>query len=335
MIAPASLLGFGLAFAVVSWGASLVVGVIILAAQRRLRRGGPALARRAAELALVTPPIGSAVVALVLMGRSLLSAWRGETDHCLYAHDHAHLCLVHGSTWSNMPDAIIVLAAFGAVLVGGLTLSVVRLWTAARAVKRLVGVSKPLETRLEASSAPVFLVPGDGGFCFVAGTWSPRILVSAGAWERLDAGERRAMLAHEMAHIDQRDLRTRALLGVASLFGASFVAGRLLAIWSAATERLCDQRAARMAGAEQVASALVKLLRAGTPTDARVVAAFTEGPEEVVARIEALLSDGPSGRTSSRRLVACVAGVAVVAVAAAIVFAGPLHHAIETLLGVL
>jgi beta-lactamase regulating signal transducer with metallopeptidase domain len=137
---------------------------------------------------------------------------------------------------------------------------------------------------------------GDGT-AFVAGVISPVLCVPLALWRRLGAAERRAMLAHEMAHVRRRDpLRLRVLSFLVDVLWPAlplrWTATRLSEAW----ELQADERAVQD-GATR--TALAKSL---------VAASTSPAPSGVLA------FGGPHGSTV-RRLVALRRRTGVVALA--------------------
>lgn len=316
-MSAASLIGFGVVFLVVCGTSSGVLAVLV----PKLGRRGPAVERRMAELAAAVPlALATAVVAILAL-ESVLGV-----DHCDAHGHHAHLCLRHGMIWAQRPWAVALVAAGGAVV-------------AARAVVLLVGNLRGRLTvsRLRATvpgDARVQLVPSERVFCFVAGLRTPTIYVSTAARAALAADEWEAMLAHEHSHVTHRDLLHRLGLELLLVFAAPLAGIVIRERWDAATERLRDADAADRAGPEAVASALVHMARAQALPRLGAVAAFTPtGAQLLATRVAALLDGAPRGESRARRLgrVALAASVGVVTLS--LVFAEPLHHVLETLLG--
>jgi Zn-dependent protease with chaperone function len=334
VIDPRGLIGFAVAFLAIAWALSLVAGAAFFAARPWLRRQGPGAERGGAGLALIGPPVLGAGVVAVLIGHSALGPTLGLVDHCP-AHDHhLHLCLFHGASWSVVGWAVGLvagLALWTAVLVSH---RAVRLALARWRLARIAASS----VRLSGEHRDVLLAPARTAFCFVAGLRRPRIFVSTAAWQRLGEDERRAMIEHERAHAAQGDLWRRTLLGLVAMSSPSPLAIRLLAVWDAATERLCDRRAATVVGdPSPLARALVSMARSRPPAPAVAhggLASFApKGASEVVERVEALLAEGGDGARVARDL----GRAALVALAAALIvtafLSGPIHHGIESLLG--
>jgi Zn-dependent protease with chaperone function len=104
--------------------------------------------------------------------------------------------------------------------------------------------------------------PVPGLFC--AGVRHPAIYITRGAVDLLDAGELRAALAHELAHLGRRDPeRSWVMLGLRCLMGWNPPFQVLARALARDAERLADERGVEL-GADRLAlaSALLKLHRA-------------------------------------------------------------------------
>jgi hypothetical protein len=177
------------------------------------------------------------------------------------------------------------------------------------------------------------LVPLDETVVFTAGALSPTVVISRGAWERLDNDERRAAVAHEIAHVANGDLWRRAALGLASCFGFPGLAAGALRLWDLAAERICDRAAALAVGRSSiVASAIVSLARGSAGRNESAIARFVSGCH-VTARVHALLDGEPDGAQDARWIgrLFCAAGLGLTVLAA--IFSDGLHHFFETILG--
>lgn len=313
-----SLVGFGVVFLLVCAITSCVLASLV----PKLARRGPSVERRLAALAALLPLVLAGAVVLILALQSMVGI-----DHCDTHGHHAHLCLQHGMLWAERPWAIAVVAAGLAIV-------------AARGIALFASNvrGRVLVARLRAQlpdGARVQLVPSERVFCFVAGLRRPTIYVSTAARETLAPDEWEAMLAHELSHVTHRDLLHRLVLEVLLLFSAPLAGIVIRERWDAATERLRDADAAERTSSEAVASALVRMARAqALPRRLGAVAAFTAtGAQLLATRVESLLEGAPLGEGNARQLARVVVGSTVATIALALVFAEPLHHALETLLG--
>lgn len=295
-----------------SLAGAAAVAVAILC--ERLRRAGPATERSAAAWALVAPVALTAAVVAVLAIRG-----SGRIDHCIGHTHHAHLCLVHGAAWLQRPWAVALAVASGSAVLLRIARAALRRLRTQRATREIRRVTEPGDR--------VRIAPSDRVFCFIAGWRQPTVFVSSRAWSALSEDERDAVVAHEQAHAAQGDLWFGAIADVASACAAPLVGAWLHAQFIDASERLCDLRAGEYTAPETVASALVRMCRAGQLQ--HVPAGFPPAPEALERRIRAVLGRGTAGSVLG-------AGAWCLALAlslASAVFGPELHHALETLLG--
>ncbi|MDX6211908.1 MAG: hypothetical protein QOF82_995 [Frankiales bacterium] len=203
------------------------------------------------------------------------------------------------------PVAAVALAVLGLLAVrSGRTL--LRRFAAVRAAHRLAAALRGDDAELVVLDSPdttAYAVPGRPG----------RIVVSRGLLRRLDAGERRALLAHERAHLTRHHHlhQSAALLAAA----ANPLLWRLPAQVAATCERWADEDAAATARRDVVAAALT---RAGTggrlPAGPAVVLA---GVVDVADRIVALAAPAPRLSVWRTALLVGLVGAATTAVAIA------------------
>jgi Zn-dependent protease with chaperone function len=337
MIALGSFVGFALLFLGSSVCLSLVSGLALLGCRRRLADGGPALERAAAGWALVLPPLLAALVTAAVLGQSLLGRALGIPDHCPSDGFHPHLCAYHGAEWASHTWPVVLVAVIGSL---ALYRAVARLWRLALAGRLVETLQAAADGRPEMD---VHIVRSDKAFCFSAGFFRSRIFVSTAVWQRLDESERKAVLAHERAHVREGDVWRRAVLGLLSLIGAPGLTRLALRAWEHATERLRDRDAAVAVGDPAVVAGALVALAGGRAARGRLApgsvaflsGAGKSGAAEVVARVEALLAGGPDGQDAARRFGRWTALALAGALVTTVLVADPLHHGSETLLGVL
>ena len=313
------MIGLALVFVLIVAALSVAAAVALALGDRTLRRRGPRAERTAATVAAVAPVAVALVVVVALLVHGAVAV-----DHC-DAHDHhAHLCLAHGGGWLELAWAVAAVGAAAATVGARATLLALRYLATARAMARLRRVG----TRVD----DVWVVDSPRTFCFVAGLRRPQIYASTAAWHGLDRDERAAVLAHERGHIAHGDLVRRLGLELALLVAAPLVGAGIVRRWAHATERLRDRDAAQQVGdPEPVARALVRMCRLSTRV--ATVGFGLSAADEVAGRVDALLADdAPGHRVAAIVGTAALTIVVVVAVIAA-THAGPLHHALESLLG--
>jgi hypothetical protein len=322
-----SLVAFGLAFLAATLTWSLLLGLGLRVAERRLRALGAWSERRAATLALVLPPLLGLALVAVLALDSAWALWSGR-DHCLVHPHHLHLCLRHGAEWAYRPWAMAIVVALSVYLAVRLAQVGWAHLEAQRSVWRLQRLGTPLP-----GVRRCFLVPLDGPVVFTAGLFTPAIIIAQGAWDRLDPEERQAVLEHELAHLAHGDLWRRALLGVTACLAAPGFGGPALRLWEASAERVCDHRAARRVGRPSVVARAIVTLARGSSTRGAPAGAVFAAACRVTERVVALLDQAPVGLQPASRL-SWLAGLACLSFAAGCtVVSAPLHHLIETILG--
>jgi Zn-dependent protease with chaperone function len=327
-VTAASLIAFGAVFVATSLALSLLFSGSLLLAGRFLRRMGPWVERRASTAALVLPPLFAFGLVAVLAIASYIDLAAG-TDHCLAHPHHLHLCLRHGAAWLSQPWALCLVVAAATFVGVRSSLSLRAHWVAQLAASRLRRLGAPLD----GSRRACFIVPSDERFAFTAGLFSPVVILSSATWEILEPEEREAILAHELAHLAHGDLWRRATLGIAASFGAPYLVNRALRIWELAAERICDRQAVLAVDRPStVATAMLALVRPAPSRLAPESAAFAAG-SHVAERIESVLREEPGGERRSRHLLIVFAVAAVILAIACGAFAGPIHHALETILG--
>ncbi|MEU0933178.1 M56 family metallopeptidase [Embleya sp. NPDC005971] len=120
----------------------------------------------------------------------------------------------------------------------------------------------------------------------------PRIVVSASMLARLDADERRALLAHERAHLSGR--HDRVLLVATLAMCAHPLLRPMRTAIAYALERCADEAAARVVGDRRVVARAVGKAALAGPVTPRGAMAATGGP--VPRRVAALLAPTPADR---------------------------------------
>jgi Zn-dependent protease with chaperone function len=173
----------------------------------------------------------------------------------------------------------------------------------------------------------VVLLPGDEPVAFSAPGRGGRIAVSTGMLAALNGEERRALLAHERAHLTSRHHVFLIALTLSSTLNPLL---RPLATAAGFTlERWADETAARGIGDRAlVARAVAKAALAGGPHHGYTLAA-TGGP--VPRRVSALLQEPRrAGGVPATLLAALVLGIAVLSAQAAIDGAADFHEGVET-----
>ncbi|HEY7726158.1 MAG TPA: M48 family metalloprotease [Anaeromyxobacteraceae bacterium] len=205
----------------------------------------------------------------------LLAAWPGRAEEAFLDG----WALLVGRRWDEV--RILRWSAFDAFAAGALAagalLFAMDLVPLLRGRRRRSAAAVPAAGDLAAEAAdlcrragrPVAVrvldLPGPAVWC--AGVRRPAVLISRGALELLDPAERRAALAHEIAHVARRDpLTSWGLFAARAALFFNPVAQVLGRAAAREAERRADDLAGELCGDRlALASALLKLHRAGAP----------------------------------------------------------------------
>lgn len=155
----------------------------------------------------------------------------------------------------------------------------------------------------------------------VCGVWSPIIIIARDWLAELKRDELRALLAHEVAHVRQRDflanLLQRAAEGCLFFHPATWLASRRITL---AREEVCDAWALGQGGGH--ASYARSLVAAAERAGARltvVSVGIAESRSTLLRRVEVIMKGNAAGRSS--RLAGIVPAALMLAVATALVLA--------------
>ncbi len=333
MTLPSSILGFALVVPITAWS----VGLALAAVARRVAAAPlpPEAAARAIVRGMLAGPLVGVLVTGALIAHAALGALLGWSDHCLeHGGGHLHLCFRHGDGWVDRASFAVVLT--GAALWASwppLRLAIERhrvrraLATVHAASRRAAEASDDLDVRL---------TEGVGPHLFLTCEPVPVLYVAADLWRSLTDEERRAVMAHERAHLDRRDFVWQARLGRITGTLPPGLGAAWLRRWAAEAERACDARAALEVGAPVVASALVTVARhLQGATGATPAGALAFGESSVERRVLSLLAANtpvrrprPARPGPHRAL-----GWGLAAVVALVAGVDALHHLFETVLG--
>ena len=238
-----------------------------------------------------------AVASFVPVFTRLLESWRVSAQAVSH---HVSILGQRLSYPAANSGALIVLAL---ALLGGIVIAIALSaiadeLRAARRLARRLAAMHPVE------DDGVFVIDDERMASFCAGLWRPRVYITSGAWARLDAPARAAVLAHEHHHARRRDpLRLAASRVIArSLFFLPAVQelGRgqqMLAEMSA------DESAVTVGAGDRSALARAML----SFSDARDASGWS-GVDP--ARVDYLLGEPPGWRFPA---VMCSAGVGLLA----------------------
>jgi Zn-dependent protease with chaperone function len=249
-----------------------------------------ALVVLAALLAGPAPAVLARTTAVRRAPRAALVLWQAVALAAVLAALGAGLSL---ATVPHLPLGVAVLAVVvTTVVLGRLLLSGHLVGTRVRSLRRqhremvdLLGSDDAGVRVLEHAAPMVYCVPAVTG---------SRVVVTAGARQRLDPDELAAVLAHERAHLRARhDLVVEAFTVLHDAF-PRFVTGRAaLAEVRLLVEVLADRAARRRLGPAPLVRALAALVGSTVPPAALAAAGAGGAGGEVAARLTLLRDEQP------------------------------------------
>lgn len=270
---------------------------------------------------------------------SLQNVFGFGPEHC-GSHDnpHSHLCTVHpplpASHWLTW-----ITTLFAMVLVV-CTAHIVRSVFHSIMFKRRF--SKARQNALLKKNAllkDVWLVDSNIPFAFVTGLVRTKIIISTALKQALPKAQLNIVLAHEREHKKHHDVLSQMIARAVSFLHFPGVRKLLLAHLALATEKACDEAAAKHSGncpdngsgsRAQVAQTLVaieRLYRNDFSAPGNV--ALGVAGNSVVLRVEALLDDTKPPPLHSKWL---FFALVIVMIGAAMNY-NRLHHLVEAFLG--
>ncbi|KRF11424.1 hypothetical protein ASG90_16875 [Nocardioides sp. Soil797] len=221
---------------------------------------------------LLAGPVPSVMARLPRLRRTPRAAmllWQSVALGAVLAAVGAGLSLVTDHTWRGAPDPLSwaiagVALTLTVMVVGRLALSGHRVGTTLRALRRrhreqldLLSYAGPGARVLEHDVPVAYCVPGMQG---------ARVVVSAGALQRLSTVEIEAVLAHERAHLRARhDLVLEAFSVLHRAFPRWVSSEAALGEVQLLAEVLADRAATRVSGPVALARALVTLAEGRAP----------------------------------------------------------------------
>ncbi len=316
---------FLLAFVLFLALGSLATAALSRALKPRIAGWEPRTRHRALVVLASLPVLTSLVLLLATSLPSLIALAIPELDHCPEHDDgHAHLCFMHLPEFgASLVPLLGLVFTFSYAFVRG-AFSAAGLVKATRIVNAL---AKTAERRTDLGIA---VIETTQPVCLAAGLLRPRVLLSRGLLEALNAEELAVVLAHERAHVRRRDALVASIVRALAVVHLPAVARWLLSELEIAAEQACDEEAARCVGDRvAVASAILTVERtaqhAATSELCAVAVAF--GKCAVARRVESLLAEPKE--PASLRPFAIGLGVTAVSLFA---LADELHHATESLL---
>jgi Zn-dependent protease with chaperone function len=243
-------------------------------------------------------------------------------DHCPdHGPGHLHLCFVHWPTVELGLLAALVLFAAAAGLTVTLVRFIAREYTARARLKALRQLSRGTG-RLRVLESPQ-------PFALTTGVCDAVVLVSRGLLETLTPRERRAVVAHEVAHVRHLDVMHNLVLEVLLLLHPARNGRHLRRAWRRALEERADDAVAERFGGDVLAAALLKILRS---SQREVYGACSVAGADPLRRVARLL-EAPAQPRSAFLLEALYAAVLLGTATAVIALHHPLEHLLDTLVG--
>ncbi|GAA0529507.1 M56 family metallopeptidase [Pigmentiphaga daeguensis] len=302
---------------------TLLIGACEHPLRRALSGRTPSQRARISWWALVTPALAG--IAYVLMALAMPSMFEGSARFAAACSAHAdtllHLCVSQPSGNSQSAwlwGALALLVGYAAWLA---TRAAAGLWRARRTLASLVRLSRrpghPERLRVLDVDRPMALACGIG---------HGHILLSTLLMRQLDPTQLRVVLAHEQAHITNRDVLLRLVAAVLSSIQLPSTRRRLLRDLELALEQRCDFAAANEVGCRVAVAETIVAMEKIYRQHAREQAPFTMAffSDFVPERVEALLSP----KQSSVSYLGLMLGILVLAFCSLSV--GWLHSATES-----
>ena len=319
-----------LAVAMLTLIASAACAVIYPRMRSSISEVEPAQRARILLLLCAAPVlIGLLLTAVCFLPSLVQSIWT-SADHCPHhAAGHSHLCLAHLPTTGHGIIAWILAGVALAALVTVVAKHAFDSVRSGRLLEQLVRAGHRDEM------LGVWIADTQFPMALTAGYLQRRIVVSTGLLEHMPPELLNALLAHEHAHARRRDPLRKLIARIASVVHLPGTRRQLLDDLALATEQSCDEEAGAAIGDRlRVAQAMLAVERLAQQHDNRGVdlglAAEYFGRVSITPRVEALLSARP--RRSSPM---GVWAAGLTALALAVLIAEPIHHATETLLGLI
>jgi Zn-dependent protease with chaperone function len=245
-----------------------------LTAPALARRLPPAAATWLLSLGGVLAAIGSAA-SLALLGFTLV----GQTPLLAKQGRWSDTTLKHAD-----PVATPIAALAVVVLAFRICGAAIRRSRALRDAYRLAG-------SLPASGGELAVIDDRDNQAYAVPGWPGRIVVSTGLLRNLDAAERRAVLAHERAHLTHHHHLHHTLVHLAA--AANPVLHRLPAAVALSTERWADESAAATCRRDVVADTLTHVTMGHAPRIASPAVVLAVAATDVEARVQALRAPAP------------------------------------------
>jgi Zn-dependent protease with chaperone function len=211
--------------------------------------------------------------------------------------------------------AVLIPALLGAALLASSATRIALALRASARLRRLWHTPDPVHV----TGCPVEILRADTVFPVVAlaGWIKPRLIVASRVLDACSPAELRAVIAHELAHLESRDNLRRAALAVCpDVLAGSRAARDMEHAWAEASELAADDRAAGATATSRLdlASALVKVARLGAdvPAPPLPASALFRG-EPIADRVRRLLSPPPAPPPARRWIAPAMAVAAGIA----------------------
>lgn len=308
-------------------GITGVVGILVgslmaFAGARFLISGhhSPAIRCRRVERLALLPLVTSLLAILALMLPAMFKLAGLIDDHCL-AHGlhHPHFCLRHMMAFDPGPVAV-TLVILGVWPLAGFLRAAIDQYRQARLTATIARIA-PAGRRLMRTEA-------DSPRAYLLGIHQPRIVLTHGLLRILSPAERRAVVHHEIAHARSGDPARRLLLGLLMPMHLPQTRRRLLHQWKQAVEERADDTVAARGQGLDLASALIKILRAGAPKPPMAALSMGADSADIALRIRRLAgspAEQPASPWVERSLMVAL-GLAALAMTSK-------HHVAETFIG--
>lgn len=284
--------------------------VLWVAAPWVARQGAPRIAARVL--------VGASLVTALATGLVLCAVAVLAVAELPAAGRYGHWSAARLSSRAPVPDAVgFVVAIVAATLLVASIVFVVRL------VRRIVAADRTCR-RLGPGSGGLVVLDDDRAGAYAVPGFSGRMVVTSALLRRLDAGERRAVLAHEATHLRHHHYLYVQLAELAAVANPLLrPAARAVRL---AVECWADDEAAIEVGDRRVVARALAAAGLAQPTTPVPGLALSVGETDLGCRVRRLVGQQRSGVRSAPGVLAVVA---LVAAAGALAFAAGAHADFE------
>ena len=319
MTAWLSLIWMFIIIALVCW---MLANILALLFQQRIDCNELQRARQqlwfTASLPWMMPLL--AVCALALLCLAKYFSW--IDDHCtVHLQDHPHFCFEH------LPQFILGASESITAIFAILTFAYVTIFKLSSQIHQHEKAG--LLRRLIAGKRKVRLLKNNQPLAFTVGIRQPIIVLSDGIKQCLSRRQQRIVVAHEIAHVRNKDVLKNALFEF--LLCLHIFRYSLRNKWHLNTETRIDEQVANRFQRWEIAEVLVKLQRYTTKHfKAENYPISITGADTQLRILRLLQTYSQTHRKNTSKkidlvLIACVASLPIILIAN--------HHAVETLLG--